>query len=1195
METGLFLNASIPSFAIERLRKSKEISCDKEFFEVIHRGLKYADFDGRVIKELDERYKLAGNDKARNKSIPVGIMAVSGNVLSAGDIKENLEHKRNGKSIEKKYEKLNFYMATCLQDEIFNSEVTFEIDSRYLITNKPGSIKTLYVNFNDGTGYLKYDFRDKISIPYKFNAAGEKLITLKFETEDGIFTSHLPLKVIQLEPTKFFSEFTIEAPAERIDGDKKGRPSEAFTSGLANIRLGCDNVFDKPVIIVEGFDPNNDRRIVDFAPSYEAHLNFLLRNGYDFVYLDFYNNADFIQNNAAVLINLIKQVNLTKSGNHQLIVIGESMGGLIARYAIRRMEQLGQNHNVSHYISYDSPQRGANVPIGLQALFADLKDTPVGIVAQYFLGKWRNYIDADELPASKQMLMHYRGTNPHPEYTSFYNELSGMGYPQNCRNVAITHGDSDGEGQIKFNGQFYNFGDHIFRANGTVGNWTWNLEANTNVPGVNTKLSELVFVTLPYSPPLYNPIPIPTIKVRNFNMGINHDIIPGGNFGADLSFYSWLESSYFSFIPTFSAIDFQGNVNIQNNLNINIPNSLNQTPFDAVYSRNFNSMHVIRMDLTTFSWETLFLDELGINTNNWGCNTNPIPPPTPYFNGTNYIPCSGYTYALANTPLGAVNTHWVVQPGNHTFYGNSFYLDASYFNLSPPVTITCYTNYANNNAVATWSNVAMGVCDQGVSNPPPSPPAPPGLTVSNIHISADCDAPDNRKTVSWTVGGGSGNYEWSIDSQHWYPGTGVWLDPNQFYYITARDVNNHSQTVMFTLNLNGCGQNGSSSSNNPPPSPPSSLTVSDINVSVACDAPNNQKTVTWTISGGNGAYEWSLDGQNWYQGTGAWLVPNQTYSIMVRDVNDHNKTGSFTVSLQDCGQGGSSSTPNNPPPPSSSTLIVSDITVSSECNAPNNQKTVVWSISGGSGSYEWSIDGQNWFQGTAAWLPPSQTFNITVRDMADHSKTSSFSVNTNDCNQGGSSSGPSNPPSGGLVLYNIYIAVACDAPDNRKTVSWDVSGGSGNYQWTLDGQNWYPGTVAWLGPGYSGTLTIRDQYDHNKTASFYANTNGCGQSGSFTNNNARVGVRQLQHTEPQNQVILIYPNPASELLYISVRDNNVHIQQVNLLDVQGRVVKQSDFSRENTAGIDISDLQGGVYYVVLTTDRYTETKKIIKR
>ena len=42
------------------------------------------------------------------------------------------------------------------------------------------------------------------------------------------------------------------------------------------------------------------------------------------------------------------------------------MGGLIARYALKDMENKGLNHQTRMYVSHDTPQLGANTPLSVQ-------------------------------------------------------------------------------------------------------------------------------------------------------------------------------------------------------------------------------------------------------------------------------------------------------------------------------------------------------------------------------------------------------------------------------------------------------------------------------------------------------------------------------------------------------------------------------------------------------------------------------------------------------------------------------------------------------------------------------------------------------------------------------------------------------------------------------------------------------------
>lgn len=59
------------------------------------------------------------------------------------------------------------------------------------------------------------------------------------------------------------------------------------------------------------------------------------------------------------------------------------MGGLVARVALRQMENDGQAHHTSHYISFDSPHNGANVPLGLQHFGNDVSEIDLYNLAEF--------------------------------------------------------------------------------------------------------------------------------------------------------------------------------------------------------------------------------------------------------------------------------------------------------------------------------------------------------------------------------------------------------------------------------------------------------------------------------------------------------------------------------------------------------------------------------------------------------------------------------------------------------------------------------------------------------------------------------------------------------------------------------------------------------------------------------------------
>ncbi len=163
----------------------------------------------------------------------------------------------------------------------------------------------------------------------------------------------------------------------------------------------------KPVIFVAGFDPvqttitdpslpagdniirhggngwdvfitGADEVFVGEMPDREVFTKYpetmggFLTMGYDLVFLDFANGGDYIQKNAELLISLLERVNDEKTPDpngiiHPNVVLGASMGGLITRYALKTMENRNIPHCTKTMITFDSPLKGANAPLGVQS------------------------------------------------------------------------------------------------------------------------------------------------------------------------------------------------------------------------------------------------------------------------------------------------------------------------------------------------------------------------------------------------------------------------------------------------------------------------------------------------------------------------------------------------------------------------------------------------------------------------------------------------------------------------------------------------------------------------------------------------------------------------------------------------------------------------------------------------------------
>ena len=87
---------------------------------------------------------------------------------------------------------------------------------------------------------------------------------------------------------------------------------------------------------------------------------------------------------------MIKWVNTQKANNgstFQNVVLGQSMGGLVARYALKDMENKGLNHDTRLYVSHDTPHLGANVPLSVQHSARHLRNMYINTPIPLLLGE----------------------------------------------------------------------------------------------------------------------------------------------------------------------------------------------------------------------------------------------------------------------------------------------------------------------------------------------------------------------------------------------------------------------------------------------------------------------------------------------------------------------------------------------------------------------------------------------------------------------------------------------------------------------------------------------------------------------------------------------------------------------------------------------------------------------------------------
>ena len=224
----------------------------------------------------------------------------------------------------------------------------------------------------------------------------------------------------------------------------------------------------KPIIFVDGFDPFNS---FNGNYIYQEYLNAEFKDnnnnsfrlgaelrglGYDVIIFDQipdpnkdYNTGGggYIEHNGMALAAFLSQFYTTHASTiiEDYVVVGASMGGLITRYALTYAEHNNIPPHTRLFVAFDSPQNGAQIPIGIQnGLDKFFND---GLLK--YKGKYNNALHQSN--AAKQLLLHHSDSKSetpvaHPARASFYQHLTAIGdWPKQCRMISIPCGNGSGK------------------------------------------------------------------------------------------------------------------------------------------------------------------------------------------------------------------------------------------------------------------------------------------------------------------------------------------------------------------------------------------------------------------------------------------------------------------------------------------------------------------------------------------------------------------------------------------------------------------------------------------------------------------------------------------------------------------------------------------------------------------------------
>jgi hypothetical protein len=454
------------------------------------------------------------------------------------------------------------------------SDVTFSLSENDVYSNV-GELAEIEIDFDDGAGFRAVKLNQDIEVSYI--TTGAKSIHSRFTARNGrVFDSRTRFEVRSLDAPPPSETWNLTASHSTGGPAATGEAYILYAPGHAQVT--------RPVVLVEGLDLTNTlnwNELYDLM-NQQMLIETLLQTGFDAVVLNYDNSTITVQDNAFLVQELIEELNSATGAVYPLVMVGTSLGGVTTRYALTYMENHNLPHNVSTFISVDSPQNGANIPIGIQYW------------ADFFSGESTDAAEARDAlltPAPRQLLLYHFSSSssgtalPDPMQAALQNELASIGdYPSIPRIVSVINGSGTQQNSGFLPGAqliLWSYDSFLVDIRGNV--WAVSNTVNTRV------LQGEINLIWPLPDELRNVFIQPCLPWDNAPGGTTPTMAELAAVQAPYGDIVALHDAH-CFIPSISALD----------LNVADPffnvtgaeNLLDLTPFDQIYYPVANQEHV---------------------------------------------------------------------------------------------------------------------------------------------------------------------------------------------------------------------------------------------------------------------------------------------------------------------------------------------------------------------------------------------------------------------------------------------------------------------------------------------------------------------------------------------------------------------------------------------------------------------------
>ena len=325
-----------------------------------------------------------------------------------------------------------------------------------LIQQNVGGVDAYWVDFDDGKGFVQLVPNQTVAIVYHALANGvewaEKFIRIRARQGSMWRECAFRLQLVFASPRADTAFSTAALPPSKCLNAKPTQPAW-ITVDFADSTKG----FQKPVVVVEGFEGtdqpfgylhyesvstgyvfnSNGDRIYTHMSKLAWLMDSLLSRNHDIVYVDFEESKLAVEENAETLLQVLQWIQ-QQTPEQATSVVGASLGGLITRYALLHAQEQGCCVGVGAYATFDSPHRGAFIPVGIQAQTERLAALFPAVKA--LSNPW-DYTLASK--AAHQMLVSHYNPVAKASYEAFQRTIANR-HPSGMYSYGVCNGSIEG-------------------------------------------------------------------------------------------------------------------------------------------------------------------------------------------------------------------------------------------------------------------------------------------------------------------------------------------------------------------------------------------------------------------------------------------------------------------------------------------------------------------------------------------------------------------------------------------------------------------------------------------------------------------------------------------------------------------------------------------------------------------------------